>query len=89
MNNHSITASAINIYLFEAHQTKTRVAQAKAEYKSSDPKDEVLLGVVTNYFVMAQQYTVVETIASSPAISATTERAIPRTDNLDESISSI
>lgn len=30
MNNYSITAIAINIYLSEAHQTKTRVAQAKA-----------------------------------------------------------
>ena len=30
MNNYSITAIAINIYLSEAHPTKTRVAQAKA-----------------------------------------------------------
>lgn len=63
MNNYSITAIAINIYLSEAHPTKTRVAQAKAECKSSAPKDEVLLrSSVANYFVMAQQYTVVETI---------------------------
>lgn len=30
MDNYSITAIAINIYLSEAHPTKTRVAQAKA-----------------------------------------------------------
>ena len=62
MINYSITARAVNNNLFEINQAKARIAQAKAEGKQPDPKDEALVGtVVTNYFATAQ-YTEVMTI---------------------------
>ena len=62
MINYSITARAVNPNLFEINQAKTRINQAKAEGKQSDPKDEALVGtVVTNFFATAQ-YTEVMTI---------------------------
>ena len=55
MINYSITARAVNNNLFEINQAKARIAQAKAEGKQPDPKDEALVGtVVTNYFATAQ-----------------------------------
>ena len=62
MINYSITARAVNNNLFEINQAKARVAQAKAEGKTPDTKDEALVeSVVTNYFATAQ-YTEVMTI---------------------------
>ena len=62
MINYSITARAVNNNLFEINQAKARIAQAKAEGKTPDPKDEALVEtVVTNYFATAQ-YTEVMTI---------------------------
>ena len=62
MINYSITARAVNNKLFEINQAKARIAQAKAEGKQPDPKDEALVEtVVTNYFATAQ-YTEVMTI---------------------------
>ena len=55
MINYSITARAVNNNLFEINQAKARIAQAKAEGKTPDTKDEALVGtVVTNYFATAQ-----------------------------------
>ena len=55
MINYSITARAVNNNLFEINQAKARIAQAKAEGKQPDPKDEALVEtVVTNYFATAQ-----------------------------------
>ena len=55
MINYSITARAVNNKLFEINQAKARIAQAKAEGKQPDPKDEALVEtVVTNYFATAQ-----------------------------------
>ena len=51
MINYSITARAVNNNLFEINQAKARIAQAKAEGKTPDTKDEALVeSVVTNYF---------------------------------------
>ena len=51
MINYSITARAVNNNLFEINQAKARIAQAKAEGKTPDPKDVALVEtVVTNYF---------------------------------------
>ena len=62
MINYSITARAVNNNLFEINQAKARIAQAKAEGKTPDTKDEALVeSVVTNYFATAQ-YTEVMTI---------------------------
>ena len=62
MINYSITARAVNPNLFEINQAKARIAQAKAEGKTPDTKDEALVeSVVTNYFATAQ-YTEVMTI---------------------------
>ena len=62
MINYSITARAVNNNLFEINQAKARIAQAKAEGKTPDAKDEALVeSVVTNYFATAQ-YTEVMTI---------------------------
>ena len=62
MINYSITARAVNNNLFEINQAKARIAQAKAEGKTPDPKDVALVeSVVTNYFATAQ-YTEVMTI---------------------------
>ena len=62
MINYSITARAVNPNLFEINQAKARIAQAKAEGKTPDAKDEALVeSVVTNYFATAQ-YTEVMTI---------------------------
>ena len=62
MINYSITARAVNNNLFEINQAKARIAQAKAECKTPDTKDEALVeSVVTNYFATAQ-YTEVMTI---------------------------
>ena len=62
MINYSITARAVNNNLFEINQAKARIAQAKAEGKTPDTKDEALVEtVVTNYFATAQ-YTEVMTI---------------------------
>ena len=62
MINYSITARAVNNNLFEINQAKARIAQAKAEGKTPDPKDVALVEtVVTNYFATAQ-YTEVMTI---------------------------
>ena len=62
MINYSITARAVNNNLFEINQAKARIAQAKAEGKQPDTKDEALVeSVVTNYFATAQ-YTEVMTI---------------------------
>ena len=55
MINYSITARAVNNNLFEINQAKARIAQAKAEGKTPDTKDEALVeSVVTNYFATAQ-----------------------------------
>ncbi|MFR4078524.1 MAG: HU family DNA-binding protein [Prevotella sp.] len=55
MINYSITARAVNNNLFEINQAKARIAQAKAEGKQPDAKDEALVeSVVTNYFATAQ-----------------------------------
>ena len=55
MINYSITARAVNNNLFEINQAKARIAQAKAEGKTPDAKDEALVeSVVTNYFATAQ-----------------------------------
>ena len=55
MINYSITARAVNPNLFEINQAKARIAQAKAEGKTPDTKDEALVeSVVTNYFATAQ-----------------------------------
>ena len=55
MINYSITARAVNNNLFEINQAKARIAQAKAEGKTPDTKDEALVEtVVTNYFATAQ-----------------------------------
>ena len=55
MINYSITARAVNPNLFEINQAKARIAQAKAEGKTPDTKDEALVEtVVTNYFATAQ-----------------------------------
>ena len=62
MINYSITARAVNNNLFEINQAKARIAQAKAEGKTPDTKDEALVeSVVTNYFATAQ-YTEVMSI---------------------------
>ena len=62
MINYSITARAVNNNLFEINQAKARIAQAKAEGKNPDTKDEALVeSVVTNYFATAQ-YTEVMSI---------------------------
>ena len=62
MINYSITARAVNNNLFEINQAKARIAQAKVEGKTPDPKDVALVEtVVTNYFATAQ-YTEVMTI---------------------------
>ena len=62
MINYSITARAVNNNLFEINQAKARIAQAKAEGKTPDTKDEALVEtVVTNFFATAQ-YTEVMTI---------------------------
>ena len=62
MINYSITARAVNNNLFEINQPKARIAQAKAEGKTPDTKDEALVeSVVTNYFATAQ-YTEVMSI---------------------------
>ena len=62
MINYSITARAVNNNLFEINQAKARIAQAKAEGKTPDAKDEALVEtVVTNYFATAQ-YTEVMSI---------------------------
>ena len=62
MINYSITARAVNNNIFEINQAKARIAQAKAEGKTPDPKDVALVEtVVTNYFATAQ-YTEVMTI---------------------------
>ena len=62
MINYSITARAVNNNLFEINKAKARIAQAKAEGKTPDTKDEALVeSVVTNYFATAQ-YTEVMTI---------------------------
>ena len=55
MINYSITARAVNNNLFEINQAQARIAQAKAEGKTPDTKDEALVeSVVTNYFATAQ-----------------------------------
>ena len=55
MINYSITARAVNNNLFEINQAKARIAQAKAEGKTPDTKDEALVeSVVTHYFATAQ-----------------------------------
>ena len=55
MINYSITARAVNNNLFDINQAKARIAQAKAEGKTPDTKDEALVeSVVTNYFATAQ-----------------------------------
>ena len=55
MINYSITARAVNNNLFEINQAKARIAQAKAEGKTPDTKDEALVeSVVNNYFATAQ-----------------------------------
>ena len=55
MSNYSITARAVNPNIFEINQAKARIAQAKAEGKTPDTKDEALVeSVVTNYFATAQ-----------------------------------
>ena len=62
MINYSITARAVNNNLFEINPAKARIAQAKAEGKTPDTKDEALVeSVVTNYFATAQ-YTEVMSI---------------------------
>ena len=62
MINYSLTARAVNNNLFEINQAKARIAQAKAEGKTPDTKDEALVeSVVTNYFATAQ-YTEVMSI---------------------------
>ena len=77
MINYSITARAVNNNLFEINQAKARIAQAKAEGKTPDTKDEALVEtVVTNYFATAQ-YTEVMGIEKFARTSPTTARPTP------------